>query len=182
LKVSKDVVLIHDLRQPNEFSDILAACPQSLKDKGVFDHLAVALYGGDYEHTSLKLLWQRISSEDDSNVAVRKNSNFLARNSVVMPYPQPAFPQKSLLGERLAPMDDTAADAMPHKEDEARLEELTAADQNEETASNPNPPGQPSTNVAGRENRLGSIDRLIVETEMQSVPPSAGDNSTTQVA
>jgi hypothetical protein len=90
----------------------------------------------------LKLLWQRISSEDDSSGAVNKtqNSNLLARNSVVMPYPQP---QKMTA---VVPQPD----AMPRKEDEARLEELTAAVQNEETASNPNPPGQPLNNVAGR--------------------------------
>jgi hypothetical protein len=90
LDSSKDVMLIHDLRQPNEFSDILAACPQSLRDKGVFDHLAVALYGGDYEHTRLNLLWQRLSSEEGDSE--RRGSNFFARNSIVMPLPQPACP------------------------------------------------------------------------------------------
>jgi hypothetical protein len=104
LDSSKDVVLIHDLRQPNEFSDILAACPQSLRDKGVFDHLAVALYGGDYKHTSLKLLWQRLSSEEGDNE--RRGSNFFARNSMVMPLPQPLSEQSFKGGGGLSLSDE----------------------------------------------------------------------------
>ena len=61
--MDKDVVLIHDLRRPNEFSNIIEACPKGLKDKGIFDQLAVPLYGGEFEHTSMKLLWQRLSEE-----------------------------------------------------------------------------------------------------------------------
>jgi hypothetical protein len=80
----------------------------------------------------------------------RKNSNFLSRNSVVVPLPQPAFPQKSLLGPAIpqkstnsvmplpqpvssqksfsGPPPLASSTAEPEKQDEARLEELTAAD------------------------------------------------------
>jgi hypothetical protein len=162
---SKDVVLIHDLRQANEFSDILSACPKSLQDKGVFDHLAIALYGGDYEHVSLKLLWQRLSStEEDGNGGVRKNSNMFSRNSVVMPFPQPAFPQKSFLGNPLSGelTDSTEAKANPKKEDEARLEEVTSADKSGGAESNPE-----SANPGGREQRLNSVDTLLLEADMK---------------
>ena len=53
MDLSKEVIVIHDLRQPNEFTDVVQACPTSLREKGVFDHLAVSLYGGDYQHTSM---------------------------------------------------------------------------------------------------------------------------------
>jgi hypothetical protein len=164
------VVLIHDLRQANEFSEILKQCPKSLLDRGLFDHLAVALYGGDYQHVSLQLLWQRLSSDLSGT---RRNSNLLSRNVVM---PQPAFSQKSLLGTSLNSAENSqsmskvapaAADST--KEDEARVEMPTATlenqvveienlefDANLDTESAPPRPG--------RENRLGSIDRLMAET------------------
>ena len=161
LDSSKDVVLIHDLRQANEFGDILNACPKSLQDKGLFDHLAVALYGGDYQHISLQLLWQRLSL-DESKGEKRKNSNFLSRNSVVMPMPTPAFPQKSFLGESFKQKIE--------KEDEARTEEPTMAKDEDKKDNEVNADSKPRP--AGREERLGSIDRLIDETNMAQQPSS----------
>jgi hypothetical protein len=148
LDLSKDVILIHDQREANEFSEVLNVCPKELQDKGVFDHLAVALYGGDYQHISLQLLWQRLSLENSGG---RKNSNLLSRNSVVVPL-QPAFPQKSFLGpgspqkstNSVMPLPQPVSSQKafagpplvaspttePEKQDEARLEELTAAEKN----------------------------------------------------
>jgi hypothetical protein len=77
LDLSMDVVLIHDLRQPNNFTDILTACPKRLRDKGIFNQLAVALYSGEYQHTSLKLLWQRLSSRESGAAAAQKRERLL---------------------------------------------------------------------------------------------------------
>jgi hypothetical protein len=202
LGMSKDVVLIHDLRQANEFSDILKVCPKELQDKGIFDHLAVALYGGDYQHTSLQLLWQRLSADESAdgrrkgaalhaptstNGTNRRNSNMLSRNSVDVEMSQPASPQKSFFGDSMkgssknkvvpvpAPTSKTAPAAEPKKENEARLEELTAAEENNDSNSNAKPKATP----AGRKHSTG---RLIGETDMQPVPPNGVDSTTASAA
>jgi hypothetical protein len=82
LDLSMDVVLIHDLRQPNNFTDILTACPKRLRDKGIFNQLAVALYNGEYQHTSLKLLWQRLTSTG-SGAAAQKRERLLRESMAV---------------------------------------------------------------------------------------------------
>jgi hypothetical protein len=129
LDLSKDVVLIHDLREANEFSDILNVCPKELQDKGIFDHLAVALYGGDYQHISLQLLWQRLSADRKTLLHGRKDSNMIARNSE-MPHTQKSFiePMKGLSNNKVAPAPTSknALVAEPKKQGEARLEELVA--------------------------------------------------------
>jgi hypothetical protein len=116
---SKDVVLIHDLRQANAFSDILSACPKSLQDKGIFDQLAIALYGGDYEHISLKLLWQRLSN----TVRCAKSKQTKTGGGRKLGFPENRKEANTIVTANPMEVQSTIFHTNPHFE--GRLEEST---------------------------------------------------------